>query len=937
MDGGGRAAYICRMLLGRERECARLDALISRVRGGSSAVLVIEGEAGIGKTSLLEYAAAKARGLRILRARGTEPDQDLPFAGLADLLRPVLGRLDALPGPQRAVLAGALALGPAVPDGVFAFCAATLSLLAAEAGRQPVLALIDDAHWLDTASARAVGFTARRLSHDAIGLVVAVRRTPSGGPDAAHRWLDAVPGDTMVVPGLDDAAAARLLAASGRAIATPVARRLAQGTGGNPLALLELPAVLSKAQLSGLAVLPEPLPVSAALRHVFALRLAALDDCTRRMLLLAAAAVVDLGTLRRASGLLSLVPGDLSAAEDADLIRVRDGQVEFTHPLLRSACYYTAGPEERRAAHRALAAVSDQEREPIRRAWHLAAAAVGPDEDAADSLEQAAHVARGRNAFAAASRAYQRAAELTVDEDRRVSRLVEAGRAAHLSGDPESAVRLLRRALDLARDPLARADAEVLHAQAAVYTAPSLELVRELIGAADAVVPLDPARAAVLLASASDVCRLIGRVGLAAETAARAARLADGAAGIPWLLSHASLAKVTVLTGGRAAGRAIISRVLDHPDAKGSDPAVDLVKVRCGQALVWCEEHRWAEEVLRSTVESARALGRGADLRYALASLSDLHFRTDDWGQALAEATEAVELTTDLGIRSDPGWALVSLARVEAATGAEQASREHLARAIGLSRPRKVASVWAMAAAVSGFLELGIGDYARAVADLEQAGALVSAQGVKEPCLLTWRPDFIESLARLGRLAEARQQLATLEAEASATGSRWAAAATARCRGLLEDTPRRAVARLEEAVAVAEASTSRFDQARARLCLGETLRRVRQRDAAQRQLREAHVTFELLGAGPWAARAAALLASAGVSAAARSGPVHVRLTPQELRVALHVAEGLSNQEVAARLFVSHKTVEVHLGHIYDKLGVRSRTGLARLVHVGELE
>ena len=937
MDGNGQPAYICGMLLGRERECARLDALISRVGGGSSAVLVMEGEAGVGKTSLLEYAAARSHRLRILRARGTESEQDLPFAGLADLLGPVLGRLDALPGPQRAVLAGALALGPTVPGGIFALCSATLSLLAAEADERPVLALVDDAHWLDAASARAVRFIARRLGYDAIGLVVAVRRTPFAAPNPGRRWLEAAPGETMVVPGLDEAAAGRLLAASGRAIAPSVARRLTEGTGGNPLALIELPAVLTETQLSGLAVLPEPLPVGAALRHAFALRLGALDGGTRRMLLLAAAAQADLGTLKRAGGELSPVPCDLSAAEEADLIRVRDGQVEFTHPLLRSACYYTAGPEERRAAHRALAMASDPEEEPIRRAWHLAAAAVGPDEDAAGSLEQAAHVARGRTAFAAASRAYQRAAELTADEGRRVSRWTAAGHAAHLSGDPETAIRLLRRALDLTRDPLARADAEAVYAQAAAYTVPSLELVHELTGTADAVLRLDPARAAVLLAAASDVCRIIGRIGLAAETATRAARLADGIDGIPWLLSHASLAKVTVLTGGRAAGRAIICRVLDHPDAKGTDPAVDLVKVRCGQALIWCEEHRWAEEVLRSTVESARALGRGADLRYALASLSDLHFRTDEWGQAFAEATEAVELTTDLGIRTDPGWALACLGRVEAAVGAEQASRRHLARAVDLARPRKVASAWAMAATASGFLELGLGRYARAAADLAQAAALMSGQGVKEPCLLMWRPDFIESLARLGRLAEAREQLAALEAEASTTGSRWAAAAAVRCRGLLAETPCREAERLEEAVALAEASTSRFEQARARLCLGEALWRARKHDAARRQLREAHVTFELLGARPWAARAAALLTSGDGRAAGRPRPVHVRLTPQELRVALHVAEGLTNQEVADRLFVSHKTIEAHLGHIYDKLGVRSRTSLARLVHVGELE
>lgn len=791
------------------------------------------GEAGIGKTSLLDYLVLRATGLQVLRAHGVESERDLPFAGLAGLLKPVLGHVDVLPDPQRAALRSALALGPPAPGDSFAICAATLSLLSFAAAKQPVLAVVDDAHWLDEESARAVKFTAWRLGHDAIGLVLAVRRTPSGGFDAGSGAFDALRMDTMVIAGLDQAAAMRLLARSGRVIAPLVCELLAAGTGGNPLALLQLADTLTEAQLDGTTSLPEPLPVGPSLRRAFAQRLHSMKPATRHLLLLAAAGTVDLATLQRASKLLSLDLADLPAAEDAGVLRVHDGQVEFTHPLLRSASYYAAGSGERRAAHSALAAVTDQETQPIRRAWHLAAAVVGPDETAA----------------------------------------------------------------------------------------------------AEDVLALDRVRAAIVLASASDVCRVIGRLGLAA----RAAALADGTGGIGWLLSQVSLAQVTILTGGREAGRRIISGVLGHPDAKSSDPVTDLVRMRCGQALVWCEEYPQAEEVLRFTVDSIRALGRYADLRYGLASLSDLHFRTGDWSQAFSEAIEAVELTTDRGTRNELGWALVCVARVEAAMGAEGASREHLLRAARLADSGSMASLQAMAAATSGFLELGLANYGRSAADLAQAAALVSRQGIREPCAIPWRPDFIESLAGLGRLAEGREQLETLEAEAAATGSRWAAAVAARCRGLLEDTPRRAVARLTDAVAIAEASASGFEQARARLCLGHALRRTRQSGAAKRQLQQAHATFELLGATPWAARAAEGLASVGAVTARRREPIHVRLTPQELRVALHVAEGLSNQEVASRLLVSHKTIEVHLSHIYDKLGVRSRTGLARLVYNGEIQ
>jgi len=364
---------------------------------------------------------------------------------------------------------------------------------------------------------------------------------------------------------------------------------------------------------------------------------------------------------------------------------------------------------------------------------------------------------------------------------------------------------------------------------------------------------------------------------------------------------------------------------------------MNLLRMRCGQSLIWCEDHQSAGDLLKSSVNAARALGRLADLPYGLATLSDLHFRTDEWSQACAHATEAVELGTGYTTRSDLSYALVCAGRIEAAMGTDRSCRARLAQAVGFARPIGIASITAYAAAALGLLELGAANYRQAAADLGWAAALIARHGVKDPCVIQWRPDYIESLFHLGRLADAHEQLEVLEAEAVSTGSRWARATAARCRGLLQTTPQRAVAHLEEAVALAEAEASMFEQARTRLCLGEALRRARQRGEARRHLDRAHQAFQLLGARPWAERAAVEPATASVSAAARRAPIHVRLTPQELRVALQVADGLTNQEVAARLFLSHKTIEVHLGHIYDKLGVRSRTGLAKLVHSGEVQ
>ena len=918
------------MLLGRDRECAGLDALITQVRAGASAVVVVTGEAGVGKTSLLDYAAAHSGGLQVLRAQGVKSERNLPFAGLCDLLRPVLGHLGALPGPQRAALAAALAIGPAVQADRFASCAATLSLLGEAAVRRPVLAVVDDVHWLDAASAQALEFTARRLSHDAIGLVIAVRADAPSSFDTARM-------NTMAITGLTGAAARELLARTGRSIAPAVADRLVSGTGGNPLALLELTGTLTDDELTGLGSLPEPLPVATVVRHAFAHRLDAIGSATQWLLLLAACdATADLATLQQASRLLGLDLADLTSAERAGLVRLKGGTVEFTHPLLRATAYHAAKPQERQLAHRALADSIDAQRDPVRRAWHLAAAAVGPDEDTAASLDRAAQAAHARNAFVIASHAYQRAAELTADPDRQMIRWMAAGQAACLGGDMNSADRLLNQVIKLAADPGTKADAQAMLAYATLWTSPPIGQYHQLIADAEAVQPFDKRRAATLLALASSVCIMIGRLDVALETATRAVDLGRSAGGIAWLASQASLAYASILTGSREAGRRLIGDILADPGIEGPDLALQLLRMQCGQSLIWCEEYHPAEELLTSGVAAGRATGRLDDLPYGLATLSDLHFRTGDWSLAYAHAAEAVELSSDY-TNMNLSYALVCAGRIDAAMGAAGICRDRLAQAVALARPIGVVSMSAYAAGARGLLELGAGNYGLAAAELAQVDVHVKQYGVKDPCVIQWRPDYIESLIRLGRVAEAQEQLAVLDAEGAAAGSKWALAVGARCRGMLLKPSPRAISQLEEAVDLAETSASVFEQARARLYLGETLRRSRRRGDAGRQLDQAYLTFEQLGAQPWAERAAAELATAGASTVPRGKPIHVRLTPQELRVALQVADGLSNQEVAAKLFLSHKTIEVHLGHIYDKLGVHSRAGLTRLIHSGAVQ
>jgi predicted ATPase len=412
------------MLLGRDDERLALDRVLAEARQGRSGVLALVGEPGIGKTSLLEHAAARADGMRVLRARGIQSEAEVPFAGLAELLRPALSALDRIPPPQASALAGALALEPATAQERFAVGAATLSLLSAWAEESPVLVIVDDAHRLDAASAEALLFAARRLLADPIAVVLAVR-------EGERSLLDGSDLRVLRVGGLDRPDAAELLRRAG--VSEDALDRLYSATAGNPLALLELAPQATALPAEG------PVPISASIAREFARRLGQLAEPTRRMLLLASTDDTgDVRTLVRAG----LDPAALAPAEEAGLVTLDGGHVDFRHPLVRSAIYTEASAPERRAAHAALAAALP-DRDVDRRAWHLAAAATGPDDAASHALEQAAERAQARSAYGAAASAFERGARLATDDAERARLLLAGGDAAWLGGDAERTLALL--------------------------------------------------------------------------------------------------------------------------------------------------------------------------------------------------------------------------------------------------------------------------------------------------------------------------------------------------------------------------------------------------------------------------------------------------------------------------------------------------------------
>jgi DNA-binding CsgD family transcriptional regulator len=909
------------VLIGRELELERVTRVLDTAREGGSAVLLLRGQPGIGKTALLLAALDRAQDMTVLRVRGLEAEAELPFAGLTELCRPVLGLRDRLPAAQTAALGGALQLEPAAPQARLAIGAAVLGLLALAAEEQPVACVVDDLQWVDEPSLEALRFATRRLGAEGVAVLLSQRPGPG----------ELMPGvDTLEITPLPADRAQELLHA-GRDQPVPehVARRVLATAAGNPLALREIPALLSRDELEGRAPIEGPLPPGSTLERLLARRLETLPDDTRRALLVAAAAEVRRGdVVVRALAAAGLDVAALESAEAAGIVTLGPGEVAFRHPLLRAAAYHGGTIVERRAAHRAVArALSEDDPQ---RAWQLAAATALPDEPVAAALERAAQAARARTGFAPAAHAHLRAAELSPNPVERARRLVEAARDLLPAGHPEVGLARLEQAervLAIAESgnvSAVAADLRTLRAQLALRTgrtAEARELLRSQARRLQDEAP--PMAAMLLLLSSLGSMAVRDHRGWLAD-AERALALA-GDEELLSALAQLSAGAARMTVPDVAAGRALLE---EGERRLGRDLGVALslapeVVALAGHGWLWIEEYERGVELLDRLVAAGRESASVGALPYPLAARAQGNLFLGRYGRALADAEEAVALAEQTG--QDPALviALGILATVRAWHGDTQAAEDAAAQAIALADRRSLPLPAIYARYALGMLAVTSDRPEEAVERLE----LVRAEAL--PSNVLWAPHLVDAYMRAGRRDDAAE---LVEDYARTIEHRRIAPATLeRVRAQIAP-PAEAEAHFKAALELHAAGPAPFELARTHLAYGEWLREQDRRDEAREQLRAAAAGFEQVEAPPFAERARRELRIAG--ATTRAAPEReAELTPHELRVAQLVAQGLTNREAAAALFVSAKTVEHHLRNVFRKLGIRRRAELARFMAV----
>ncbi len=898
------------MLLGRVDERREIDQALARARSGASVVLALAGEPGIGKTALLGYAAEQAAGMRLLRARGIESEAQIPFGSLFELIRPVLALLDKIPAPQAAALEAALALRPAAAQDRFAVGAATLSLLAACAEDAPVAVLVDDAQWLDGSSAAALLFAFRRIVADPIAVLVTVREgEPSllDGTDLPVRRLGGL--------SIDDAAAL----APG--LSPEAVRRLYQATAGNPLALRELAG-----DAGDLMLAPEgaPVMVSARISGAFLRRASQLDlEAWQALLLAAISDTGDLATLERAAARLDIDLSGLAQAEHAGLVSLGAGTVEFGHPLARSAVYADAPASQRRAAHRAMAAVLP-DRDADRRAWHLAAAAAGTDEAASAALAQAAARSQDRSAYATGTAAFERAGRLTADGERRGWLLWQAAEAGWLAGLTEHAVVLLDEARALAGDPRTLIEVDRLAGHIAALRGPVMTGHAILTAAA---ARADPESAVTMLAEAASACFYAGNPAemLAVAEKARAG-LPAGSSERTRFLAAMALGMARIFGGDAAAGTESVHEAVTL--AENSAEVRDDLRLLPWLAIapLFLRQASAGRSLLGHALQTARARAAVGVLPLALNLIARDQATTERWAVAEATYQEAIDLARESGQRTELAFGLAGLAWLQARRGREADSRASAAEALELCRwtGTRLHEIWAMAAL--GELELGLGDAARAVVLFERQQQLLDDLLITDPDLSP-AAELVEGYLTSGRHDDAQRVAAQFSAAAEAKGQPWSQARALRAQGMLASEDGFAAV-FERAISLHEQTPDAFEAARTRLAFGQRLRRARNRMLAREQLRAAVDDFDRIGARPWADRARAELAATGETNRRRDAAGIDDLTPQELQVALLLTSGKTTRETAAALFLSPKTVEYHLRHVYQRLEIHSREELA---------
>jgi DNA-binding CsgD family transcriptional regulator len=902
------------MLHGRSRECARIDELLDAGRAGRSGVLVIGGEPGVGKSALLDYARGRGEGFRVLRSAGIESESEFPFAAVHQLVRPVWDHVVDLPTRQRVAVDGAFGLGPASGDDGFLVSLGILGALSDAASDCPVLCLIDDAQWLDEPSADALTFVARRLEADGIVMLFAVR-------DHETAVLTAAGLPRLQLDGLDTTAAHALLC-EGRSMSERVRDVLVDLAAGNPLGLRELPTSLTEDQLSGRAPLPDRMPLSDGLERAFLARIRRLPDATQTVLLLAAAEqTADLRGVLAAAALLEVPVDALGDAEAAGIVYIDDDRVAFRQPMVRSAVYRGATFLQRRAANQALAAVLTGPEHADRRTWQLASAAVGPDEGLAAQLVAIAEGASARGGHASAAAALERAAELTSAQEVQAQRLFAAAQSAWRAGKPERARMALDRAAPLAGDVRLRAEIHQLHGTIAFACSELDTAYESLRRGADLIVAIDPPLAAGMLAEMGRIAWVSGDVPRIGEAARRLVALPTPT-GRTAVTASLVVGLDHFLTGDTAAATAALQGAADS--VEDSDDFTLLGQT--GAAAMFLGDDARALSMIIRACAAARTAGAVDALPTLLGPLGALQAWTGRYGSSAATATEGLRLALDTGQENAAAHHRSVLAWLAAVQGREQDCRDaaaaSLARAIGHRLgPHAGISSWALA-----LCDLGMGRPAEAFDRLDAMAGARTGEG--HQVVRTFAAaDYVEAALRVDRTDRAEEAAMLLRAWASHVRAPWALALSARCDALLADGSEEHFAR---AAALHAKSSRPFDAARTDLLRGEFLRRRRSRAQARTHLRAACEAFEGLGATPWAERARVELQATGETARKRDPSTMTQLTPQELQIARLVGAGGTNREIAAELFLSPRTIDYHLHKIFTKLGMSSRTELARL-------
>jgi DNA-binding CsgD family transcriptional regulator len=907
------------VLHGRRTEREALDRMLAAVRGGQGRVLVVTGEAGVGKTALLESAIRSASGFRVMRAVGIESEMELAFAALQQLCAPMLDRLDRLPAPQQDALGTAFGLRSGDAPDRFLVGLAVLSLLSEVGEEQPLVCVVDDAQWLDRASAQALVFVARRLLAESVALVL-VTRDPGDE-------LEGLP--KLAVEGLRNGDARALL---GSVLRVPlderVRERIVAETRGNPLALLELPQGLTPAELAGGFGFLDAPGLSGRIEDSFRRRLEGLPVDTQRLLLVAAADPVgDPVLVWRAADRLGI--GVQAAAETDGLLAI-GASVTFRHPLVRSAVYRAASPEQRQAVHRVLADATDPDVDPDRRAWHLAQATPGLDEDVASELERSAGRAQARGGLAAAAAFLERAAALTPEPSHRARRALAAARAKHLAGAFDAALRLVAIAESGPLDELHCAQVDLLRAQVAFAVDRGSDAPPLLLKAAKQLEPLDQRLSRETYLEALTAVFFPGTLASDASVleTARAARAAPRSSQPPCASDLLLDGLALLITEGYAAGTPTLRRAVEAFRGEDMSRGEGRRWLWAGSRVagfLWDDE---AWDVLSARfVQLARDAGALSVLPLALTTRSAVQVFAGELAMSASLHAEVVAVTEATGASLAP---YAPFARVtfqgreaEASQLIEAATLEVARRGEG---PGPTFIHW-----LTAVLYNGLGRYEEALAAAQQAGE-------DETHASWWRNwglvELIEAAARSGKPELAADALGQLSRSTAASGTDWALGVEARSRALLTEGEatdalyRQAIERLER-------TRIRVDLARAHLLYGEWLRRERRRADARRQLRTAHELFTEFGMEAFAERARVELEATGEHARKRTVETRDDLTPQEAQIARRAADGATNQEIAAQLFISPSTVDYHLRKAFRKLGVKSRHQLEQhLLHSG---